>query len=310
MNIVFLDTATLSDLPQQLTRFEELGQFTAYETTEPERTVERSKGADVVISNKVYLGEAELAELTALKLICIAATGKNNVDLEAAKKRGIPVRNVSGYSTESVAQITLTTFFALSMDLLHLNDKVYDGSYATSPSFSYWRRPFYELKGKRWGIIGLGDIGQRVAELVKAYGGEVVYHSTSGKNLDQPYPHLPLEELLATSHVVSIHCPLHPRTRHLIGAKELQALGPDSYLVNVARGGIVDEAALVKALNDKQIAGAAFDVFTEEPMPDDHVFHQMEDQSRLLLTPHIAWASVEARTQLVDGIIANIRQGW
>ena len=310
MNIVFIDTATLSDLPEQLDRFKELGHFTGYATTQPNEVVKRSKDADVVITNKVYYGEEEIAQLPKLKLICISATGKNNVDLEAAEKRGIPVRNVAGYSTESVAQLTLTSFFTLSMDLLHLNEKVYDGTYLEGNSFSYWRRPFYELKGKRWGIVGLGDIGHRVAELVQAYGSEVVYHSTSGKNLDQPYPHLPLQKLLETSQVVSIHCPLHPRTRHLIGRKELQHLGSDSYIVNVARGGIVDEVALVNALNNKEIAGAAFDVFSTEPMPADHVFHKVEDRSRLLLTPHVAWASVEARTQLVDGIIANIRQGW
>ena len=310
MKIVFLDTATLTDLPEQLNRFANLGEFIGYKVTTPEQTVGRLQGADVAVTNKVFLGREVLAQLPDLKLICIAATGKNNVDLDAAAARGIPVRNVSGYSTEAVAQLTLTAFFAVAMDLWHLNEAVYDGIYSPSNSFSYWRRPFYELKGKRWGIIGLGDIGHRVARLAEAYGAEVVYHSTSGKNLDQPYPHLPLPELLASSHAVSIHCPLHPRTRHLIGLEELRTLGPDSYLVNVARGGIVDEAALVKALNDKLIAGAAFDVFTEEPMPDDHVFTTVRDRSRLLLTPHIGWASVEARTRLVDGIVANIEQGW
>ena len=310
MKIVFLDAGTLADLPEQLARLEKLGTFTAYPETAADGAVDRLRGAQVAIVNKVNLGKDELAKLPDLRLICIAATGMNNVDLQVAESRGIPVRNVAGYSTESVAQLTITNLLTVAMDTIHLNQAVYDATYSRESSFSYWRRPFYELSGKRYGIIGLGFIGHRVAELATAYGAEVVYHSTSGKYTDGPYPHLGLEDLLRTSDAVSIHCPLHPRTRHLISSEELRWMKDSAYLVNVARGGIVDETALVTALNDGQIAGAAFDVYTAEPLPEGHVFLTVQDRSRLLLTPHVAWASVEARTALVDGIIGNIDQGW
>ena len=307
MNIVFLDTATVADLPEELAKFSELGTYTGYESTAPEQVVARAQGAEVVITNKVVLGERELAQLPALKLICVAATGTNNIDKEAATRRGIPVRNVAGYSTASVAQLTLTALFTVAMDLIHLNEAVYDGTYAASPSFSYWRRPFYELGGARFGIIGLGEIGSRVAELATAYGAKVVYHSVSGNIISgQPYPHVDLRELLETCEVVSVHCPLTERTRGLIGTDELQWMKPSAYLLNMARGGIIDETALVAALTAGEIAGAASDVFTSEPLPADHVFHTLKDKSRLLLTPHIGWASVEARTALLAGVRGNV----
>ncbi|NJC24883.1 NAD(P)-dependent oxidoreductase [Neolewinella antarctica] len=310
MNIVFLDSATLTDLPAQLDRLRELGQCTFHESTEPGDAVARLAGAQVAISNKVYLGEPELTQLPDLRLICIAATGKNNVDLPAAERRNVAVRNVSGYSTESVAQLTLTALFSVAMDITYLNEACYDGTYAASAKFSYWRRPFFELRGKRHGIIGLGTIGRRVAELVEAFGGEVVYYSTSGRNVAQRYESLPLAELLRTCDSVSIHCPLNAATENLLGTKELAYMKPSAYLVNVARGGIVNEVALVRAINENVIAGAAVDVFTAEPLPADHPYHGVKDRNRLLLTPHIGWASVEARTALVDGIVDNIQEGW
>ena len=245
-----------------------------------------------------------------LKLICIAATGTNNVDKEAAAARNLPVRNVAGYSTESVAQLTLTALNALSMDLLRLNDLVYGGEYSKAKAFATWKRPFYELRGKRYGIIGLGSIGHRVAELATAYGAEVVYHSTSGNNTENKYPRLSLDELLETADVVSIHTALVPATEGLIAAAQLARMKPTAYLLNLGRGGIVDEADLVAALNAGEIAGAAMDVFTTEPIPLTHVYRTVNDRSRLLLTPHIGWASVEAREALVAGIIGNIREGY
>lgn len=310
MKIVFLDADTLKDLPEQLARIGELGNFTRYNNTASDETIDRLTGADVAISNKVYIGKEELDALPDLKLICIAATGKNNIDLAEAEKRNIPVRNVSGYSTDSVAQLTMTALFTLAMDLIHLNEAAYDGTYSKSPSFSYWRRPFYELGGARYGIIGLGTIGHRVAKLATAYGAEVVYYSTSGKNTDQPYPSVSLEELLETCEVISIHCPLNEATKHLIDYEAMKKMKASAYLINMGRGGIVHEADLVKALDSKQIAGAAVDVFTTEPIPSDHVYQTVADKSKLLLTPHIGWASVEARTKLVDGIVENIREGW
>lgn len=311
MTIVFLDTATVADLPEELARFSVYGSFTGYESTRPEEVVERAQDAQVVITNKVVIGETEMDQLPQLQLICVAATGTNNVDLTAAKNRGIPVRNVRGYSTDSVAQLTLTSLFALAMDLMHLNDAVYDGTYAKSPSFSYWRQPFYELGGARFGIIGLGAIGRRVAELASAYGAKVVYHSVSGGNTEgQPYPHVSLAELLETSQVVSVHCPLTAQTRNLIDYPAMEKMNPSAYLINMARGGIVNEADLVLALNAGELAGAAADVFTTEPLPADHVFTTINERKKLLLTPHIGWASVEARMTLLAGIRENIERGW
>lgn len=310
MKITFLDSATLTDLPEELARISSLGEFNHFSNTAPDQVVERLAGSAVAITNKVRLEREHIEQLPELRLICVAATGTNNVDKEAAAARNIPVRNVTGYSTNSVAQLALTALFTVALDLIHLNGAVYDGTYREKGSFSYWRKPFYELGGARFGIIGMGTIGQAVAKLATAYGAKVVYHSTSGKNQEQPYPSMSLEGLLETSEVVSIHCPLHPRTRNLMNYDMLERMKPSAYLLNMARGGIVNESDLVKALNAGIIAGAAVDVFTEEPFGEDHPYHQIEDQSKLLLTPHVGWASVEARSTLIDGIVANIEQGF
>lgn len=306
MQITFLDTQTVADLPDELNRFSELGNFTGYERTRPDQVVERLQGATVAIVNKVVLGAAEMDQLPDLKLICISATGMNNVDLEAAATRGIPVKNVSGYSTNAVAQLTITMLFTLAMDLIHLNQAVYDGTYSKHTAFGYWRQPFYELGGARYGIIGMGAIGQRVAAIATAYGAKVVYHSTSGRNTDQPYPQVSLEELLTTSEVISLHCPLNERTKNLISYAELTKMKTSAYLINVARGGIVNEPDLVRALDEGLIAGAASDVFTQEPIPEDHPFLKVKEPHRLLLTPHMGWASVEARMELLAGVRENI----
>lgn len=307
MQITFLDTQTVADLPEALAKFSELGEYTGYENTAPGQVVERLKGSTVAIVNKVVIGAEEMDQLPDLKLICIAATGMNNVDLAAAAKRGIPVKNVSGYSTNSVAQLTITMLFTLAMDLIHLNQAVYDGTYSRHSAFGYWRQPFYELGGARYGIIGLGAIGRRVGELATAFGAKVVYHSTTGRNTTgQPYPHLSLDELLSTCEVISLHCPLNDATRNLIGYPELVKMKSSAYLINVARGGIVNEADLVRALDEGQIAGAASDVFTSEPIPTDHPYLGIKEPHRLLLTPHMGWASVEARTELLAGVRGNI----
>ena len=309
MKIVFLDAATVADVPG-FQQFYALGDFQSYDHTAPEQVIERLRGAEVAIGNKIEFTAEVIDQLPDLKLICIAATGTNNVDKEAAAARNIPVRNVAGYSTESVAQLTLTALNALSMDLLVLNDLVYSGEYSRAKAFATWKRPFFELKGKRYGIIGLGTIGHRVAELATAYGAEVVYHSTSGKNTEDRYPRLSLDELLATADAISIHTALVPATEGLISHEQLRRMKPTAYLLNLGRGGIVDEEALVEALNGGEIAGAAMDVFTTEPLPLTHVYRTVNDRSRLLLTPHIGWASVEAREALIAGIVTNIQQGW
>lgn len=306
MKITFLDTQTVADLPEELAKFNELGDFTGYETTTPDQVVSRLANADIAIVNKVVIGRAELDQLPDLKLICISATGMNNVDLDAAAERGIPVKNVSGYSTNSVAQLTITMLFTLAMDLIHLNQAVYDGTYTKHPAFGYWRQPFYELGGARYGIVGMGAIGTRVAELATAFGAKVVHYSTSGRKSDGPYPQVTFEELLDTCEVISIHCPLTNETKDLFGYDELVRMKPSAYLINVARGGVVNEPDLVRALNESQIAGAASDVFTKEPIPTDHPFLSVKEPHRLLLTPHMGWASVEARMELLAGVRENI----
>jgi len=305
--IVFLDAATVDDLPV-FAKFSEVGDFTAYAHTSAGEVLDRAADARVVITNKVKLTAEIIDQLPELKLICVAATGTNNIDQEAAEARNIPVKNVAGYSTDSVAQLTLTAYFTVAMDLLHLNREVYNGNYSEAKDFTLWRHPFYELKGKRFGIIGLGTIGTRVAELATAYGAEVVYHSISGRDHDVPYSRLDLDELLSSSDVVSIHSALSDKTHHLLREAELQKMKPTAHLLNVARGGIVEEAALARAIDAQTIAGAAVDVFTTEPLPSDHPYLKVERQERLLLTPHVGWASVEARTRLVEAIIDNIRE--
>ncbi len=307
--IVFLDATSLDDLPA-FDRFGEAGDFTAYPNSGRGEVTERAAGAQVVITNKVKITGEMIAALPELRLICVAATGVNNVDTEAAEKRNIPVRNVAGYSTDSVAQLTLTAYFTVSMDLLHLNKLVYDGDYSKAKAFTMWRHPFHELARKRFGIIGLGAIGTRVAELAAAYGAEVVYHSISGSDHDVPYARLDLQELLKTCDVVSLHCALSDQTRDLLGEKELQRMKESAYLINMARGGIVNEEALARAIDAGTIAGAAVDTFSTEPLPADHPYLGVKKREHLLLTPHVAWASVEARTRLIDGIIENIREGW
>lgn len=306
MKITFLDTQTVADLPDELAKFNELGNFTGYKNTSPDQVVARLSGSDVAIVNKVVIGKAELDQLPDLKLICIAATGMNNVDLDAAAERGIPVKNVRGYSTNSVAQLTITMLFTLGMDLIHLNEAVYDGTYAKHSAFGYWRQPFYELSGARYGIVGMGAIGKRVAELATAFGAKVVHYSTSGRKSDGAYPQVSFEELLETCEVISIHCPLTEATKDLFGYDELVRMKPSAYLINVARGGIINEPGLVRGLNENQIAGAASDVFTSEPIPTDHPYLAVKEPHRLLLTPHMGWASVEARMELLAGVRENI----
>ncbi|TXF84729.1 hydroxyacid dehydrogenase [Neolewinella aurantiaca] len=306
MKITFLDTQTVADLPEELAKFNKIGDFTGYENTSPDQVVARLTGADVAIVNKVVIGKTEMDQLPNLKLICIAATGMNNVDLDAAAERGIPVKNVSGYSTNSVAQLTITMLFTLAMDLIHLNQAVYDGTYTNHSSFGYWRQPFYELGGARYGIVGMGAIGEKVAELATAYGAKVVHYSTSGRESDGPYPQVSFTELLKTCEVISVHCPLTEATENLFDYDALTLMKPSAYLINVARGGIVNEADLVRALNEKQIAGAASDVFSTEPIPANHPYLSVDEPHRLLLTPHIGWASVEARMELLAGVRNNI----
>lgn len=307
-HIVFLDRATVGD--SSLAPIAAAGRLVCYDRTAPSETAARIAEAEVAVTNKVRIGRAEMEAAPRLRLICIAATGMNNVDLAAAAERGIVVRNVAGYSTESVVQTTFAHLLSLAGRLPAFDRAVKSGDYGRSGLFTDASLPFHELCGHRMGIIGLGTIGRRVAEVAEAFGMEVVYHPTSGVAHDDRYPALGLDELLATSDAVSIHAPLNERTQGLIGARELRLMKPTAFIVNAGRGGIVDEAALAEALDAGCPAGAGLDVYAEEPLPADSPLLRMRHPERLSLTPHIAWASAEARERLIAAVAGNIRKGW
>ena len=304
MKIVLLDTLTFGDT--DLGGFDALGEVAAYETTAPEQTQERIAHADVIVTNKVVITDALMAVTPSLKLICIAATGMNNVDLDAAERRGIAVKNVSGYSTDSVVQHTFSMLFYLLGRSRYYDDYVKSGAWQRSPVFTHVAQPFHEIKGKTWGIIGLGEIGRGVANVAKAFGAHVRYYSTSGKNANPDFEQVTLSRLLEESDVISIHAPLNAQTKGLIGHSELLIMKDGAVLLNLGRGGIVDERALAAIIDAKPIS-VGLDVLEKEPMTDPHPLMNIQHQERLYITPHIAWASVEARETLIAKVIENIR---
>ena len=303
MKIVFLDEYSVCG--RDLSSIKRWGDYTGYETTSPEEVLEKSKDAEIIISNKVVLDAKAIASLPHLRLICVAATGMNNIDLNAAAEHGVEVRNAVGYSTYAVAETTLSSALALLREVTYYDNYFKSGAYASSERIFNFDRPTAQLRGKRWGIIGMGNIGREVARLAKAFGCEVSYYSTSGVERKEAYPSLELEELLRSSDVVSIHCPLNERTRSLIGAEQLALMKPSAILINVARGGIVDEAALADALNEGRLRGAALDVFTSEPLRESPLY-TLRDPYRLLASPHNAWSPVEAIDRLIGCIEQNI----
>jgi lactate dehydrogenase-like 2-hydroxyacid dehydrogenase len=305
MKIVFLDAYSIGNA--DTSKLQTIGNWTAYETTSQNEVVERCLDAEVVITNKVKLLQAELEALPKLKLICIAATGMNNVDLAYAVLKGIAVKNVADYSTDSVAEHTFTLALSLIHHTQYYDNYVKWGTYTESGLFTHHSRPFSEIKGKKWGIIGMGNIGKRVAEIVTVFGAEVAYYSTSGKNLEAGYENLSLESLLQTCDVVSIHAPLNENTQDLLDYKRLCLMKPNAYLINVGRGGIVNEADLARALRENKLAGAGADVFSQEPPTQDNPLLAEDLRDKLVLTPHLAWASEEARQRLVDTMLEHIK---
>jgi glycerate dehydrogenase len=307
LKIVFLDAQTLgSDI--SLAPVSDLGDYVSYPFTKPEDVFERIAGFDVVITNKVWMGKEQIDASPALKLICVAATGTNNVDTAYAASKGIPVRNAVDYSTESVTQVTWMHILNLVGKARYFDDYVKDGSYSTSGCFTNATVPFFELRGKTYGTVGLGNIGSRVAGVAEAFGMKVLYYPTSGKpHSDRYEADTDLDSFLSRCDVVSVHCPLNERTNGLIGYGQLARMKRSAVIVNMGRGGIVVEADLARALDEGLIAGAATDVFTKEPLPSGHPYLKMQHPERLLLTPHIGWASREARICLVDKIAANIK---
>jgi glycerate dehydrogenase len=308
MKMVFLDAATMGDV--SFAPLERLGSLLCYDSSTPEEALERVSDCDVLIVNKVRVTPELIDAAHDLKLICETATGVNNIDIEYAARKGIPVRNVAGYSTPTVAQATFMHILSLVGSAPYFDDAVKSGRYSASGMFTDVSVNWWELAGKTIGIIGMGNIGRKVAQIAEAFGMKVCYFSTSGTSHCKDYPSLPLEQLLAQADIVSVHAPLNERTDALIGEKELAMMKSSAYIVNMGRGGIVVEEALVKAVDEGVIAGAALDVYSVEPLPEDSCYLKARHPERFRFAPHVAWASEEARARLLGMVAENIAKGW
>ena len=306
MNIVFLDRKSIGD-DLDLSAFEKLGNVIMHDFSTPAEARERTKDADIIVLNKTPINEETIGLAEHLKLVCVTATGTNNLDKDYLAERGIEWRNVAGYSTESVAQHTFALLFYIWEHLRYYDEYVKGGRYAGDRLFTHFAETFHELAGRTWGIIGLGTIGRRVAQIAQAFGCKVQYYSTSGRNHTEDFREVSFEELLATSDIVSIHAPLNEQTEGLIDAAALKQMKKTAVLINVGRGSIIVEKDLADALKNGTIAAAGLDVLSVEPMSKESPFYGMQD-SRLFITPHIAWASLEARTRLMDIIAGQIRE--
>ena len=307
MKIVFLDAKTIGE-DIDLSGFDELGEVVKYGFSTAEEARERSKDADVLVLNKVQVNEQTIGAAKHLKLVCVTATGTNNLDKEYLAKQGIEWRNVAGYSTESVAQHTFAMLFYLLEKLPYYDNYVKSEKYVNDVSFTHFAKAFHELSGKTYGIIGLGNIGRRVADIAKAFGCHVIYYSTSGRNSQPGYERVSFDELLERSDIVSIHAPLDENTLGLMNQNAFAKMKSSAILLNVGRGPIINEADLAEALNNRMIAAAGLDVLSVEPMQPENPLRGIKDSERLLITPHIAWAGVEARMRLMDIILNQIKE--
>lgn len=305
MKLVVLEKVSLgTDL--DISFYNDFGEVTYYENTTADEVAERVLDADIIIANKAPLNEATIGGARNLKLICETATGYNNVDLEFCKVHGIRVTNVVGYSTPVVAQHTFAMALYLLEKLPVYDTYVKNGDYAKCPIFTCFEPFFTELEGKTWGIIGLGNIGRKVAEIAKVFGCRVIYYSASGKNSTKDFERVEFDTLLAESDVLSLHCPLTERTQNIINAEALAKMKKTAILINVARGPVVDEQALYDALMTGQIAAAGLDVLVKEPITADNPLNKIKDSTKLLITPHMAWGSHEARKRCAKEVYKNI----
>ena len=287
--------------------YEKFGEVTYYPNTVAENTAERVKDADVIIANKAPMNEDTLKDAPNVKLICLFATGFDNVDLAYCKSRGIKVANVVNYSTAAVVQHTLLLALALEEKLVHYDNYVKSGENVAQDRFSNFDRPFREFEGKTWGIVGMGNIGRGVARVAQAMGCKVIFYSASGKSTCTEYERVEFDDLLSQSDILSLHCPLSDRTRGLINKEAFSKMKQSAVLVNVARGPVVDTQALYEALTQGQIAAAGLDVLEKEPISRDNPLNEIKDSTKLIITPHLAWASTEARERLVDEVAKNIQ---
>ena len=305
MKLVMLDADTLGSV--DLAGFSRIGEFVKYNTTSKKDTFNRVKDADIIITNKVVIDKEIMQKCNNLKLICIAATGMNNVDLDFAKEKGVEVKNVAGYSTASVSQATFTLLFSLIGSSAYYDDYVKSKRWSKSSIFTHLDKEFFEIKGKTWGIIGLGNIGKAVAGIAKAFGANVIYYSTSGVNRNHEYKRNNLEELLKNSDIISIHAPLNEKTDNLIKKEELSMMKKGAIILNMGRGGIVNEEDLAYAIDNFGLL-AGLDVSKFEPIKADNPLLYVKHINNIVFSPHIAWASREARNTLVSMIINNIEE--
>lgn len=306
MKIVFLDTKTLGkDI--SLEKFNELGEITKYETTNQTNILSRVKDADIVITNKVLITK-ETMKKSSIKLICITATGTNNVDLKYAKENAIVVKNVADYSSASVAQVTISLVLDFVQKLDYYKNYVNEGNWQKSDIFTHIDKPFFELENKKWGIIGLGSIGKKVALIANGFGCEVNYYSTSGKNKNTDYNQLDLETLLKTCDVISIHSPLNDATHDLLNKTNLNMLKENAILVNVGRGGIINEKDLSEIIDSDKSLYVGLDVVEVEPIKEDNPLLKISKKEKLTILPHIAWSSIEARNTLIKKVFDNIKE--
>lgn len=307
MKIVFLDAKTIGE-DIDLSGYDRLGEVVKYGFSTPEEARERTKDADVIVLNKVVIDENSIGEAKNLKLVCVTATGTNNLDKEYLARRGIEWRNVAGYSTETVAQHTFALLFYLMEKLPYYDGYVKSEKYVGDTTFTHFSNVFHELCGKTWGIIGLGAIGRRVADIAGMFGCRVIYYSTSGRNSQPGYERVDFDTLLAESDIVSVHAPLDENTKGLMDAEAFAKMKDTAIFLNLGRGPIVVEEDLAEALKNGTIGAAGLDVLAVEPMSPDNPLREIKDSERLLITPHIAWASVEARTRLMKIIEGQIRE--
>lgn len=305
MKIVFLDAISMGDV--SLSEMAALGELVTYPSSTAEEARERVRDADVACLNKVIVDQAFLDAAPKLKLICEAGTGINNIDVKLCEQRGVLVRNVAAYSTDSVAQIAWMHILNLAGRAFHYQEFVSSGAYSKNPVHVDYAHPFTELAGKTLGVVGMGAIGQKVAAIARAFGMDVIYYSTSGTSHCKDYPSVSLDELLERADVITIHAPYNERTAGLIGYDQFLKMKRTAFLVNTGRGGIAVEKDLARALDEGLIAGAGIDVYVKEPLPLVSPLMHLEHPERLLLTPHIAWYSVEARARLAHEMAENIR---
>ena len=307
MKVVFLDRKSIGE-DIDLNPFNKFGEVVSYDYSTVEETYERTKDADIIILNKVPINEKSIGDAHKLKLVCVTATGTNNLDKEYLASRNIQWRNVAGYSTEAVAQHTLALTLSLFEHLPYYDNYVKSEKYVNDRLFTHFEMKFNEINGKTWGIIGLGAIGSRVAEIATCLGAKVIYYSTSGKNNNEKYKRVSFDELLSQSDIISIHAPLNENTMHLINKDALIKMKNTTILINVGRGPIVVEKDLAWALENNVIAAAGLDVLDIEPMSNDNPLKNIKDSCKLIITPHIAWAAVEARQRLMQIIYNQIEE--